>query len=220
MLAAAMLHSVANAARSGSSDDDVSDVVIIGAGWAGMAAADYLIRHGNLTNIVVLEASNRTGGRTIAIPAFGDAATVGTFVVERGSNWVSGVGGGVAGVGMPKFPDVALNPMDVLATKYKLNTTRIVGSTQNMSNYFAVYDSNGERADASGDLRRRASEVYDGCANETCAAAGGSNLTFREALQQCGWVPQSDVDWALDWVLTVDNPGIVAEKQAAVYVVL
>ena len=45
------------------------DVVIIGAGWAGMAAADSLSRAN--VSFVVLESTNRTGGRSHAI-TFGD----------------------------------------------------------------------------------------------------------------------------------------------------
>ena len=39
-------------------------VVIIGAGWSGMAAADSLARAGNVS-FVVLESSNRTGGPSL-----------------------------------------------------------------------------------------------------------------------------------------------------------
>ena len=84
------------------------DVVIVGAGWAGMAAADSLARAN--VSFVVLESSNRTGGRSHAI-TFGDSS-VWRGVVERGSNWVSGVAppgvqkGGAGGVakGMKHVP--------------------------------------------------------------------------------------------------------------------
>ena len=46
------------------------DVIIVGAGWAGMAAADSLARAANVS-FLVLEASNRTGGRVRPL-AFGD----------------------------------------------------------------------------------------------------------------------------------------------------
>ena len=66
-------------------DVDVS-VVVVGAGWAGMAAADSLVRA--KVNVTVLEASQRTGGRSRAMQ-FGHK-DVQSFVIERGSNWVSG----------------------------------------------------------------------------------------------------------------------------------
>ena len=58
------------------------DVIIIGAGWAGMAAADSLARAN--VSFVVLEATNRTGGRTHAL-TFGDPA-IWRGVVERGKH--------------------------------------------------------------------------------------------------------------------------------------
>jgi choline dehydrogenase-like flavoprotein len=60
--------------------------MLIGAGWAGMAAADALARA--KVNFTILEASHRTGGRTHAMK-FG-SADVKNFIIERGSNWISG----------------------------------------------------------------------------------------------------------------------------------
>ena len=56
------------------------DVVIVGAGWSGMAAADSLARAN--VSFLVLESSNRTGGRTHAI-TFGHS-DVWRGVIERG----------------------------------------------------------------------------------------------------------------------------------------
>ena len=42
-------------------DEKIYDVIIIGAGISGLAAADYLIDHGN--EVLVLEARDRIGGR-------------------------------------------------------------------------------------------------------------------------------------------------------------
>lgn len=41
-------------------------VIIIGAGMAGLSAANHLIKNG-LTDFRILEARNRTGGRIISI---------------------------------------------------------------------------------------------------------------------------------------------------------
>ena len=51
----------------GNPADDV-DVVVVGAGWAGMAAADHLRKAG--VSFVVLEAQSHTGGRRHAFHAF------------------------------------------------------------------------------------------------------------------------------------------------------
>ena len=47
-----------------------NQVIIIGGGVSGLAAANELIDN-NITNIVVLEAQNRLGGRIFSIPAGG-----------------------------------------------------------------------------------------------------------------------------------------------------
>ena len=49
---------------SASANDDILDVVIIGAGWSGLAAANYLIEAGITENILILEARDRIGGRS------------------------------------------------------------------------------------------------------------------------------------------------------------
>ena len=98
------------------------DVVIVGGGWAGMAAADSLASAN--VSFVVLEMSDRTGGRSHAL-TFGDPS-IWRGVVERGSNWVSGVAppgvekGGAAGVakGMEDLPSE--NPVHALARREAL----------------------------------------------------------------------------------------------------
>lgn len=58
------------------------DVIIIGAGMAGISAALELIQSG-VTNIVILEASDRTGGRVWTISF--DNGTI-----EKGAQWIHG----------------------------------------------------------------------------------------------------------------------------------
>ena len=61
-------------------DDRVTDVAVVGAGLAGLAAARALRRSG--CEVVVLEARDRVGGRTLNQP-IGDGK-----VVELGAQWV------------------------------------------------------------------------------------------------------------------------------------
>ena len=182
------------------------DVLVIGGGWSGMAAAHHLARHN--VSFAVLEANNWTGGRSHATQ-FGDAS-VREFIVELGSNWVHGVGGGAAGA-LPDKPNVPENPVHVLAREANLSMVLIPGSSQNMSNYAAVLDVNGVDADPAGQLRTRANQAYD-CVNTT---TWNHSESFRDALTVCGWQPGDAVEWAMDWVLSEDDPGEPASTQSA-----
>ncbi|VEU41047.1 unnamed protein product [Pseudo-nitzschia multistriata] len=64
--------------------NDIYDVIIIGAGWSGLAAANHLIETGITENILILEARDRIGGRSYTIE---DAFEPG-HPVELGSAWV------------------------------------------------------------------------------------------------------------------------------------
>jgi len=60
------------------------DVVIIGAGWSGLAASNYLIDAGITNNLLVVEARDRIGGRSNTIEnAFKEG-----YPVEEGSQWI------------------------------------------------------------------------------------------------------------------------------------
>eukprot|EP00746_Dinoflagellata_sp_MGD_P010152 gnl/MRDRNA2_/MRDRNA2_120884_c0_seq1.p1 gnl/MRDRNA2_/MRDRNA2_120884_c0~~gnl/MRDRNA2_/MRDRNA2_120884_c0_seq1.p1 ORF type:complete len:550 (-),score=89.79 gnl/MRDRNA2_/MRDRNA2_120884_c0_seq1:103-1539(-) len=175
-----------------------------------MAAADSLARAN--VSFLVLEASNRTGGRSRAVE-FGNPS-VGRFVFEQGSNWVSGAGGGSIpkGKGAPQSP--AENPVFTLAKKEGIQMVRIPGSSNNMSNYYAVYDTKGVSADPVGALRHWANSVYD-CLNHTASTLSSRKLwNAREGLKKCGWRPQTDEEWTVDWALTVDDPGYPARLQS------
>ncbi|XP_020574525.1 polyamine oxidase [Phalaenopsis equestris] len=60
-------------------------VIVVGAGFSGISAAKTLSDAG-ITNIVILEATNRIGGRICKVPFAG-------LNVEKGANWVEGVNG-------------------------------------------------------------------------------------------------------------------------------
>ncbi|XP_066975268.1 spermine oxidase isoform X2 [Macrobrachium rosenbergii] len=58
-------------------------VVIIGAGMAGLAAANHLLKN-NVRDFVILEGRNRAGGRIIAIK-------IDNRKMELGANWIHGI---------------------------------------------------------------------------------------------------------------------------------
>ena len=60
------------------------DVVIIGAGWAGLGAGNALISQG-ITNFQILEARDRIGGRSKTVYDFGE-----NIPIDLGSEWVTG----------------------------------------------------------------------------------------------------------------------------------
>jgi len=62
----------------------VYDVVIIGAGWSGLAASNYLMDAGITNNLLVVEARDRIGGRSHTIEnAFKEG-----YPIEEGSQWI------------------------------------------------------------------------------------------------------------------------------------
>ena len=65
--------------------NSIFDVVVIGAGWAGLGAAQTLKQHG-IDNLLVVEARDYIGGRSITSHHFGPDNPV-----DLGSSWIHGV---------------------------------------------------------------------------------------------------------------------------------
>lgn len=59
------------------------NVIIIGAGMAGLSAANHLLKNG-IKDFLIIEARNRIGGRIISIP-------LKNHRIELGANWIHGV---------------------------------------------------------------------------------------------------------------------------------
>ena len=65
--------------------DDMYNVIIIGAGAAGLGAAQEAIRQG--LTVKVIEARNRLGGRI-------ESVYMGPNKVDMGASWIHGIGPG------------------------------------------------------------------------------------------------------------------------------
>jgi hypothetical protein len=180
------------------------DVIIIGAGWAGMSAADYLARHAggpNEVTFLVLESTHRTGGRTEAI-------SLGGHVVETGANWISGV----PMVGQSEDDACSLPGGDC---PQNIRTNPIMDVAINEGIAFAydkmpfiagqygivpvVLDKYGQITDHDQVARQKFKDALH-CLNDEYADY--LNLTIREALARCGWNPKSDIEWAIDVAAT------------------
>jgi polyamine oxidase len=210
----ALLHNVQGSKHI---DQEEYDVIVVGAGWAGMAAADTLAR-GNMS-FKVLEASQRTGGRSHAMN-FG-SKDVKRFVIERGSNWVCGgcLGRsgkcGAGGVSKDLHMLPSENPLWAIARDEKFAVKVIPGSADgNMSDYDAVYTQEGEiNGDPQGRIRERANRALD-CLNAT-GSDTPADMNRRQALINCGWEPKTPEEWAVDWAMSgEDSNGERAIDQA------
>jgi len=184
-----------------------ADVIIIGAGWAGMAAADHLHKSG-MENFIILEADDRTGGRSMAIE-FG-SESVGKYIFEQGSNWVCGSGTERNG---KDTPSVRVNPVKTLMLQENLGVAYIPGATDgNMTNYYKVYDEHGVDTDESGELRTKANDAL-ACLSRLAPKASNKE-SVRAGLKHCGWNPSTDAEWAMDWALASDESGVLARNSA------
>ena len=67
-------------------EKDQYDVIVVGSGIAGMAAAHDLAEHGK--RVLVLEANSYIGGRTKSTPITLRDNSV--FYFEEGANWIHG----------------------------------------------------------------------------------------------------------------------------------
>ncbi|KXZ50742.1 hypothetical protein GPECTOR_15g427 [Gonium pectorale] len=98
------------------SSTPIYDLVVIGSGMAGLAAARYAVDNG-LENVVVVEGRERIGGRTftvplnISLPADAPAPAA----IDLGAAWIHGVGNA----------NTAPNPMVSLSTKAGLPVLKV-----------------------------------------------------------------------------------------------
>jgi len=101
------------------------NVIVIGAGAAGLAAAQDLYEHG-VKDVLIIEARDRIGGRVWTTCPWGTAT-------DLGASWIHNVNN---------------NPMATLAQKYGVDTVATVYESADLTNKFtsyAAYDNNGKK---------------------------------------------------------------------------
>jgi hypothetical protein len=81
-----------------------------------------------------------------------------------------------------------------------------------MTNYFKVYDEFGVDTDSTGELRNKANSML-ACLDRTAPNADDKE-SVRQGLQACGWNPQTNAEWAMDWALVSDESGVLAKNSA------
>ena len=151
---------------------DQYDVIILGGGIAGIAAAQTLITQYNITNILLLEGRDELGGRAhTETLTTSDGQTV---TVEKGCNWIQGPGKEV---------------IQALADKWGLETTPtdysditfFKGEWSEDQDPYAP-ESEGERGEwLEGDQILEFTEGYDNFL-DNAAGYSGMSLLLRRAL--------------------------------------
>ncbi|KAL2634582.1 hypothetical protein R1flu_006061 [Riccia fluitans] len=164
------------AAFEASAEDGNADVIIIGAGMSGIAAGKTLTENG-ITNFLILEATNRVGGRIRNSDFAG-------YKVELGANWVEGVNG------------EQLNPVWTLAQQVNLRTLKT--DTSNLSSN--VYTASGPLPPQSDvDAVTTAQNEYVTSLSATLTANNDDDISVLTAERLYGSVPSTPVEMALDY---------------------
>lgn len=187
-----------HAASTSSSKATDLDVVIIGAGAAGVGAASVLANNG-VSHFRVLEATDVVGGRVHAA-WFGSQPEI---QIEQGANWISGTPG-----------LSATNPLWSLALAVNLSTHRVAGSAQNMSNW-EMLDVDGTRTDLSRPSRRDQAGPLQLCVARL--GAEDRNLTAAAAVRLCGWnaTRPTAVDKAILWQIFTGEQAVPPDAVSA-----
>lgn len=156
-------------------ENQVLDVIIIGAGWAGVGAADYISRHSPNTTFLVLEATGRTGGRMEAAVIGGaldsdatqDSCLAQGINVELGPMWMPG---------SDIDEDYGENILSRLA--YKNDLVSVVPGEGGME----FLDAFGESVDPDGTLMDELKSAL-GCVGNSLEDEPPSGANLRS----CGW---------------------------------
>ena len=165
-----------------------TEVLILGAGMAGIAAGYTLSNKNGTSNFIILEAGDQIGGRVKSKVLEKSGARI-----ELGANWIHGID--------PRQPEK--HPLYSIAQECGGVEGFFMGTELNSSHHF--YNYSGVEITASKELQQRIKDWY--AAEERMIEeaiqrikAGLPDISMRSALEDSGWRPQSPVDSVIEWL--------------------
>ena len=185
---------------AGSCGSPDADVVIVGAGMAGISTANTLHEQG-MKSFVILEARDEIGGRMRAVEIAG-------VKVEAGANWIHFVN--------RTGPQQPVNPLWPLKERCGLQ-----GVYSNFSSRI-VYNVNGTDVTESSRFREREANISTAyekthALRSTLMSANQTDISVRNALNRNNWNPTTAEDNYLDWYFFdfdfADSPNIASLYQ-------
>ncbi|XP_070567358.1 uncharacterized protein [Ptychodera flava] len=156
-------------------DHHKHQVLILGAGATGIAAAKYL-HENDVTDFVILEGTNRIGGRVKEVQFGGKT-------IELGANWI-------------QPGDAATNPLVNLSTSLNLQGKKSDWSSSIIRNGTGD-DVTAEASKRQEDLGRATDYAYE-LANEIIDK-NLSDMSIRAALRLGGWNPTTPLDKIVEY---------------------
>ena len=187
MLAFVSCISLSNSKQRQKNSHD-ADVLILGAGMAGIAAGYTLSNKNGTSNFIILEAGDQIGGRVKSKVLQKSGARI-----ELGANWIHGID--------PHQPEK--HPLYSIAQECGGVEGFFMRTELNTSYHF--YNSSGAEITASKQLQQRIKDWYaveDKITEEAIQRTkeGLSDVSVRRALEDNGWIHQSPVDDAIEWL--------------------
>lgn len=162
---------ISQASNSSSCKEDF-DVLVLGAGMAGVKAAATLYENG-VRNIAVLEQSHRVGGRMWNVPWQKQ-------IIELGANWIEGTPHN-------ESPIWAIGQKIGLKGNYTSQEGSVIQPT--------LYDSRGRvPSEEATSLHQQLAQVFDRAFNMSCnrRLEKLADISLREALTASGWPPADE----------------------------
>jgi len=174
-------------------NETVHDVLILGAGLAGVSAAAYLLNNSDL-DVMILEADSMIGGRVHPIKFGSDE--VGHVTIERGANWIQGM----SPTCDPRNP-ARQNPMWNFQCEYGMKGMYVPGSEQEVRGLPVVFNGTLLTNTSDKHLAEREDDTMRAyaCAERLTESINDTTVSVQDALNKCGWEAKDDIDDVLQW---------------------